>query len=79
MAWITTGYASGPTFSSATGKSFKSMVLTGGLSTLNFNTPMSNNTYCPVVGNVIGTPNVISPTIANANLLFDPDAATYPP
>lgn len=77
MAWITTGYASWPTIN--TGKSFKSMVLTGGLNTVNFNSPMSNNTYCPIVGNVIGTANVISPSIPNANLIFNPDAATYPP
>ena len=78
MAWMTTGYSSGPTFSAQSGKTFKPFTLTGGIYTVNFNEPMTNNTYCPIVSNPVG-PIVQSPTISNSMLLFNPDATSYPP
>jgi hypothetical protein len=79
MPWITTGLSSGPTFSAATGKTFRTFTLTGGMSSINLNEPLMNNTYCPVVPNSIGLVNVFSPTIATTMLSFNPDAASYPP
>lgn len=51
MPWSFGGYSSGPTFSSQSGKSVRSITLSGGLYNLNMNEPISNNTWCPIVTN----------------------------